>query len=97
MIQFILQVIVRNTCFGSEVQEFREEVMESVGRFHVELSELVLRGGHSVRVLIDRFEMLNHIRAVFIRVRGFTSESGSDVLAGFPITSTGHVGTTKLG
>ena len=30
VVQFILQVIIRNTCFGSKVQELREEVMESV-------------------------------------------------------------------
>ena len=30
VIQFILQVIIRNTCFSSKIQELREEIMESV-------------------------------------------------------------------
>ena len=97
VVQFILQVIIRNTCFGSKVQEFREEVMESVSRLHVELSELILRSGHSVRVIVDSLQVFEHISGVFIRVHGFASESGCDVLASFSITSTGHVGTMKLG
>ena len=97
VVQFILQIIIRNTCFSSKVQEFREEVMESVSRLHVELSELILRSGHSVRVIVDSLQVFEHISGVFIRVHGFASESGCDVLASFSITSTGHVGTTKLG
>ena len=96
VVQFILQVIIRNTCFGSKVQEFREEVMESVSRLHIELSELVLRSGHSVRVIIDSLQVFEHISGVFIWVHGFTSELGCDVLASFAITATGHVGTAKL-
>ena len=30
VVQFILQIIIRNTCFSSKVQELREEVMELV-------------------------------------------------------------------
>ena len=97
MVQFILQVIFRNTCFSSEVQELREEVMELVGCLHVELSELVLYSGHSVQVIIDGLQMFNHVRGVFIQVHRFASESGCDVLASFSITVTGHIGTTKLG
>ena len=97
VVQFILQVIIRNTCFSSKVQELREEVMESVSRLHVELSKLVLRSGHSVRVIIDSLQVFEHISRVFIRVDGFASKSGRDVLASFSITATGHIGTTKLG
>ena len=53
IVQFILQIIIRNTCFGSKVQELREEVMESVSYLYIELSELVLHSSHSVWVIID--------------------------------------------
>ena len=97
MVQFILQVIIRNTCFGSKVQEFREEVMESVSRLHVELSELILRSGHSVRVIIDSLQVFKHVNRVFVQVHRFTLELRCDVLASFSITTTSHIGTTKLG
>ena len=35
VVQFILQVIIRNTCFSSKVQELREEVMESVSQLYI--------------------------------------------------------------
>ena len=97
MVQFILQVIIGDASFGSEVQKFREEVMELVSRLHVELSELVLHSGHSVRVIIDSLQVLEHVSGVFIRVHGFASETGRDVLASFSITTTSHIGTTQLG
>ena len=96
VVQFILQIIIRDAGFSSEVQEFREEVVKSVSRLHIELSELVLRSGHSVRVIIDSLQVFEHISGVFIWVHGFTSELGCDVLASFAITATGHVGTAKL-
>lgn len=71
--------------------------MELVSRLHVELSELVLCSGHLVRVIIDSLQVLDHISRIFIWVHGFALESRSDMLAGFSITSTGHIGTMKLG
>ena len=97
VVQFILQVIIRNTCFSSKVQELREEVMELVGCLHVELLELVLCSGHSVQVIIDGLQVFKHISGVLIQVHGFTLESGCDVLASFSITATGHIGMMKLG
>ena len=97
VVQFILQVIIRNTCFSSKVQELREEVMESVGCLHVELSELVLRSGHLVWVIIDSLQVFKHVNRVFVWVHRFTSELRCDVLASFSITVTGHVGMMKLG
>ena len=55
VVQFIFQIIIRNTCFGSKVQEFKEEVIELVSYLYIELSELVLCSGHSVQVIIDSF------------------------------------------
>ena len=97
VVQFILQVIIRNTCFSSKVQELREEVMELVSQLHIQLSELVLHSGHLVRVIIDSLQVFKHISRVSIQVHGFASESGRDVLASFSITTTSHIGTTKLG
>ena len=97
VVQFILQVIIRNTCFSSKVQELREEVMELVGCLHVELLELVLCSSHLVWVIIDSLQVFKHVNRVFIQVHRFTSESRYDVLASFSITMTSHIGTTKLG
>ena len=97
VVQFILQIIIRDAGFSSEVQEFREEVMESVSCLHVQLSELVLCSGHSVQIIIDGLQVFNHVRGIFIQVHRFTSESRHDVLVSFSITTTSHVGTTKLG
>ena len=96
VVQFILQVIIRNTCFGSKVQELREEVMELVSCLYVELSELVLHSGHSVQVIIDSLQVFKHISGVFIQVHRFTSELRHDVLASFSITMTSHIGMVKL-
>ena len=71
--------------------------MESVSCLHVQLSELVLCSGHSVWIIIDSLQVLEHISRVFIQVHRFASESGCDVLASFSNTVTGHIGTTKLG
>ena len=97
VVQFILQVIIRNTCFSSKVQELREEVMESVSCLHVELSELVLRSSHLVQVIIDSLQVFKHVNRVFIQVHRFTSESRHDVLVSFSITTTSHIGMMKLG
>ena len=61
VVQFILQVIIRNACFSSKVQELREEAMESVGCLHVELSELVLHSGHLVWVIVDSLQVFEHV------------------------------------
>ena len=66
VVQFILQVIIRNTCLSSKVQELREEVMEPVSCLHVELSELVLCSGYSVQVIIDGLQVFKHISGVLI-------------------------------
>ena len=97
VVQFILQVIIRNTCFSSKVQELREEVMELVSQLHIQLSELVLHSSHSVQVIIDSLQVFKHVNRVFIQVHRFTSELRRDVLASFSITTTSHVGTMKLG
>ena len=97
VVQFILQIIIRNTCFSSKVQEFREEVMESVSQLYIKLSELVLHSGHLVQVIIDSLQVFKHISGVFIWVHRFTLESGCDVLASFSIIMTSHIGMMKLG
>lgn len=48
VVQFILQIIIRDTSFSSKVQEFREEVVKLVSILHIELLELVLCSGHLV-------------------------------------------------
>ena len=96
MVQFILQIIIRDAGFSSEVQEFREEVVKSVSILHVELSELVLHSGHSVQIIIDGLQVFNHVRGIFIQVHRFTLELGSDVLVSFSITITSHIGMVKL-
>ena len=96
VVQFILQIIFGDISLSSEVQEFREEIMESVSILHVELSELILYSGHLVWVIIDGFQMLNHVQRIVVWVWGFASELGSDVLVSFSITMTSHVGMTKL-
>ena len=58
---------------------------------------MVLHSGHSVQVIIDSLQVSEHISGVFIWVCGFTSESGHDMLVSFFITTTSHIGTTKLG
>ena len=68
VVQFILQVIFRDTYFSSKVQEFRKEIVKLVGILHVELSKLVLHSGHSVWVIIDGLQMLNHVGRIFIWV-----------------------------
>ena len=96
VVQFILQIIIRDAGFSSKVQEFREEVMKSISISHVELSELVLCSGHSVWIIIDGLQVFNHVGGIFIWVHRFTLELGSDVLASFSITMTSHIGTVKL-
>lgn len=71
--------------------------MESVIQFHIQLLKLVLRSSHLVQVLIGCFEVLNHVIRILVCVHGFALKLGSDVLAGFSITSASHIGTTKLG
>ena len=97
VVQFILQVIIRNTCFGSKVQELREEIVESVTWLYIELSELVLCSGHLVWVIVDSLQVFEHISRVSIWVHGFALELGCDVLVSFSITTTSHIGMTKLG
>ena len=97
VVQFILQVIIRNTCLSSKVQELREEVMEPVSHLYVELLELVLCSGYSVQVIVDGLQVFKHISGVLIWVHRFALELGCNMLASFSITATGHIGTTKLG
>ena len=68
VVQFILQIIIRDAGFSSKVQEFREEVVKSVSILHVELLELVLRSGHSVQIIIDGLQVFNHVGGIFIWV-----------------------------
>ena len=96
VVQFILQIIIRDASFSSEVQEFREEVVKLVSILHVELLELVLCSGHLVWIIIDGLQVFNHVGGIFIWVHRFTLESGSDVLVSFSITTTSYVCTVKL-
>lgn len=42
MVEFIFQIIIRDTGFSSKVQKFREEVVEMVITLYVELLKLIL-------------------------------------------------------
>ena len=96
VVQFILQIIIRDAGFSSKVQEFREEVVKLVSILHVELLELVLHSGHLVQIIIDGLQVFNHVRGIFIQVHRFTSESGNDILISFFIITTSYIGTAKL-
>ena len=96
VVQFILQIIIRDTSFSSKIQEFREKVVKSVSILYVELLELVLCNSHSVQIIIDGLQVFNHVRGIFIQVHRFTLKSGSDMLASFSITITSHIGIVKL-
>ena len=97
MVEFIFQIIIRDTSFSSKVQKFREEVMETVITLHVELLELILCSHDLVWVFIDGLQVFNHIIRVMIQVDGFTPEVRSDMLSGLAITLTSHIGMMQLG
>lgn len=61
VVELILPVIFSNASFSSKVQEFRKEVMELVINLHVQLLELVFCSGNTVRVAIDRLQVVKHI------------------------------------
>ena len=71
--------------------------MELVSHLYIELSELVLHSGHLVQVIIDSFQVFEHISGVFVWIYRFTLELGCDVLASFSIIVTGYIDIIKLG
>lgn len=61
VIELILTIIFSHASFSSKVQELREEIMELVTNFHVQLLKLVLCSGNTVWVAIDCLQMVKHI------------------------------------
>lgn len=61
VIKLILPVIFSNACFCSKEEELRKEVMKLVTGFHIQLAELVLRGGDSVQITVDHLEVVKHV------------------------------------
>lgn len=97
MVEFILQIIIRDTSLSSKVQKFREEVVEMVSILHIELLELILRSSDSVWVFVDGLQVFNYVVGVMVQVDGFVPEPRSDMLPGLAITPASHIGAMQLG